>query len=173
MRKLPYLMILLGAGACHSNPPPPSNETLAETVLEKAPAGAPLGAALDPASADSASTVAAALADAVAHGRLIDTGELWDPEGGAADLAARLRGYSGVALAIGEAGDPIEVEGRQMVEVPAVLSGSDRSGGPFRVEGPIVLRMGEAGEDANAPPRWQIVRAPLPPGRGTADGAKG
>ena len=81
---------------------------------------------------------------------------------GAGSFAAHFKDRKDVAMTTGKAGDPIDAEALKLVEVPAVLSGVDKAGTPFRVEGPILLRVTDKSATPDAPPHWQIVRTPFP-----------
>ena len=65
-------------------------------------------------------------------------------------------------MTIGKAGDPVDTEAQRLVEVPAVLSGLDKAGTPFRVEGPILLRVTDKSATPDVPPQWQVVRTLFP-----------
>ena len=161
-----FLLAALAAlAACQpSSSAPPDNLRADDKSGE---VKAPLGAMVDPASPGSATEVASRYASAVSNGRLGEAFGLLAPGSeaagnGAASFANHFRDRRDVAMHIGKAGDTIDSAQLKLVEVPAVISGVDKTGTSFRVEGPILLRVSDKSATPDLAPTWQIVRTPFP-----------
>ena len=165
------MRILLLAGvaalaACDSSSPAPP-DAQAISAANGDDDKAPLGALVDPASPGSATETASRYADAVTSGRLEEAYRLLAPgsEAAGADaaaFAAHFKGLRKVAMTVGKAGDPVDAEQKKLVEVPAILTGIDEAGTPFRVEGPMLLRVADQSARPDVPPHWQVVRTLFP-----------
>ena len=146
-------------------PPPPVPAAAAEPEARPAP---PAPAA-DPKSAAGAADVLRHYHASIAAGDYAAAYRLWQGEGAAADMsaadfAASFAKYATYAAAVGTPGPLDSGAGNVYVEIPVRITGQLRSGGTFRMEGPMRLhRVNDVPGSSPAQRTWQIVASGIRP----------
>ena len=142
-------------------PPPPAASSPAES-----PAPAP---AADPKSAQAAADLVRRYHGLIAAGDYAAAYRLWQGDGAAADMsaadfAASFAKYASYEALVGTPGRLDAGAGNVYVEVPVRITGQLRSGGAFRMEGPMRLhRVNDVPGSTPAQRTWQIVASGIRP----------
>ena len=145
-------------------PPPP-----AQDVSEPAPQAAAPAPAPDPASPAAAAELVRRYHALIGAGDYAAAYRLWQGEGAAAqmsaaDFAASFAKYASYSAEIGTPGRLDPGAGNVYVEVPVRITGQLRSGGAFRMEGPMRLhRVNDVPGATPAQRNWQIVASGIRP----------
>jgi len=192
MKRFSLLLTVSLLAACNSanqSPPADQNATAASDAGNIAPADTttsaiPTGTPTPPAAATTSPVAnsaapadsAEAAADVVRHyfaligaGKYRDAWALWDIGGKASGMsadafAASFAKYASFKADVGAPGDVDAGAGQRYVTVPVVVSGTLKSGGGFRMEGPVTLhRVGDIDGATPAQKRWHIRSTDLKP----------
>ena len=184
MKRLPSLAALALLSACsQQDPAPPARDQAGQPVAVKpgapapptaeVPADAPVAPvpapAADPKSAEGAADVLRTYHGLIAAGDYAAAYRLWQGAGAAADMsaadfAASFAKYASYAAVIGAPGRLDPGAGNVYVEVPVTVTGRLRSGGAFRMEGPMRLhRVNDVPGATAAQRQWQIVASGIRP----------
>ena len=101
--------------------------------------------------------------DALAARRYDEAWALWDDGGAASGMtreafAASFERYATYRATVGTPFDADAGAGQRYITVPVVVTGSLKSGGPFRLEGPVVLHKAADGIESDDPHAhdWRI-----------------
>jgi len=143
-------------------PPPPAPEVA--TPAPRAVTPAP-----DPASPAAAAELVRLYHVLIGAGDYAAAYRLWQGEGAAAqmsaaDFAASFAKYASYSAEIGTPGRLDPGAGNVYVEVPVRITGQLRSGGTFRMEGPMRLhRVNDVPGSTPAQHNWQIVASGIRP----------
>jgi hypothetical protein len=125
-----------------------------------------------PAIADNASPtdVVRRYTDALAAGRYGEAWALWDENGTASGMssAAFAKSFDTYATYRATIGTPYDADagaGQRYITVPVTATGTLKSGGPFRLEGPIVLHKAADGIESDDPhaQAWRIRSSEMKP----------
>ena len=159
---------LLLLAACRPSVPEPANNSAAQT---EAVANA-LENAIPPAIKEQVETGPRAAADIVEqYGDLLeqrrfgDALRLWGDNGpDEAEFVAGFDKYATIRASVGAPGDAEGAAGSIYVDVPLTLSGTLKSGGPFKLAGPTTLRRANNVPGSTAEQRrWHIYASELKP----------
>lgn len=114
--------------------------------------------------------VAQRYADALAAGRYDEAFALWDEDGAASGMtrqafAASFARYASYRATVGTPYDADAGAGQRYVTVPLMVTGTLKTGGPFRLEGPLVLHKAADGIESDDPHAhaWRIRSSELKP----------
>ena len=148
--------------------PAPSASAAAVTPAAPVPAAAP-SRSVDEGGESAASAVRSYVA-ALAAGRYQDAWAMWRDHGHASGMSAgafaqSFRKYASISGTVGTPYDADAGAGQRYITVPLTLSGVLRSGGAFRLEGPVILHrlaQGIPTDDARDH-QWQIESTALKP----------
>ncbi|MEH3157570.1 MAG: hypothetical protein PGN08_00840 [Sphingomonas taxi] len=109
-------------------------------------------------------------ADALAAGRYDEAWALWDEDGAASGMtrqafAASFARYASYRATVGTPYDADAGAGQRYVTVPLTVTGTLKTDGPFRLEGPLVLHKAADGIDSDDPHAhaWRIRSSELKP----------
>lgn len=157
---------------------PAGTPTVAATPLPvPSPSATPAAGRQD---GEAARAVVRRYAAAIAAGRYRDARALWAGGGARSGLSAEAfaDAFSKYATFDAEVGPASDVEagaGQRYVTVPVRVTGTLKTGGPFVLEGPVILhRVAEGIETANPSlHEWRIDRSELKPRPGEAAGTAG
>ncbi len=108
--------------------------------------------------------------DALAARRYDEAWALWDDGGAASGMtreafAASFERYATYRATVGTPFDADAGAGQRYITVPVVVTGSLKSGGPFRLEGPVVLHKAADGIESDDPHAhdWRIRSSEMKP----------
>ncbi len=108
--------------------------------------------------------------DALAARRYDEAWALWDDGGAASGMtreafAASFDRYATYRATVGTPFDADAGAGQRYITVPVVVTGSLKSGGPFRLEGPVVLHKAADGIESDDPHAhdWRIRSSEMKP----------
>ena len=106
--------------------------------------------------------------DAIGARRYGEAWALWDEDGAASGMtqaafAASFDPYASYRAKIGTPFDADAGAGQRYITVPVVITGTLRSGKPFRLEGPVMLHKGADGIESDDPHAhaWRIRNSEL------------
>lgn len=107
---------------------------------------------------------------AISAGRYAEAWALWDGKGQASGLseaafAKSFAPYATYRASVGTAGDVDPGAGQRYVAVPVTVTGTLRSGAPFRLEGPLMLHKVADGIQSDDPEAhaWRLRNSELKP----------
>lgn len=129
-------------------------------------------ASMPPAIADDASPtdVVRRYTDALAAGRYTEAWALWDENGTASGMtseafATSFDKYATYRATIGTPYDADAGAGQRYITVPVTVTGTLKAGGPFRLEGPVVLHKAADGIESDDPhaQAWRIRSSEMKP----------
>lgn len=108
--------------------------------------------------------------DALAARRYDEAWALWDEDGGASGMtqaafAASFAKYASYRATVGTPFDADAGAGQRYITVPVTVTGTLTSGGPFRLEGPVVLHKAADGIESDDPhaQAWRIRSSEMKP----------
>ncbi|USU09848.1 hypothetical protein NF700_06165 [Sphingomonadaceae bacterium OTU29MARTA1] len=108
--------------------------------------------------------------NALAARRYDEAWALWDDGGAASGMtreafAASFERYATYRATVGTPFDADAGAGQRYITVPVVVTGSLKSGGPFRLEGPVVLHKAADGIESDDPHAhdWRIRSSEMKP----------
>ncbi|WP_230632728.1 hypothetical protein [Sphingomonas sp. Leaf37] len=141
------------AGAPAAAPSPAASTTPVAGVDDVSPAG-----------------VVRRYTNALAARRYDEAWALWDDGGAASGMtreafAASFERYATYRATVGTPFDADAGAGQRYITVPVVVTGSLKSGGPFRLEGPVVLHKAADGIESDDPHAhdWRIRSSEMKP----------
>ena len=146
------------------NAPPPPSQPVPRPSPSPPPATAPSVPDSEKTPA-AAKTVVEAYFKALAERRYAAAYRLYPASGmSAAEFAASYAKYRTFNASVGTPGDTEGGAGSIYIEIPVVVTGTLRTGGPFRLEGPVSLRrVNDVDGATEAQLRWHIFATGLKP----------
>lgn len=107
---------------------------------------------------------------AISARRYADAWQLWESGGAASGMseaafAASFARYASFEANVGAPSDEDAGAGQRYVTVPVTVTGTLRTGGPFRLEGPVILHRIADGIESDDPDahRWRIRSSEMKP----------
>lgn len=165
------LTLLIAFSGCAPRREEPANENMVEENLAVAPnAVTPIAqATINPQSAEGAAQVLQRFGSLLEQGKFAAARQSWSDGGRAsglteAEFAEAYDQYGELHVDVGAPGEPEGAAGSSYVEIPLRLYGTLKTGKPFDLVGPVVLRrVNDVPGSSAAQRQWHITRSDLEP----------
>ena len=167
------LTLLIAFTGCAPRREEPANENSVAANLSVAPNAvtsmAPVTEAVDPKSAQRAAQVLQQFGVLLEQGKFAAARQSWSDGGKAsglteAEFADAYAKYADIHAEVGAPGEPEGAAGSSYVEIPLRLHGKLKTGRPFNLVGPVILRrVNDVPGSSAAQREWHIYRSDLKP----------